>query len=39
MLKEAAYTSYVKPAILCGSKAWCLNESEMYFNEGQRDPW
>ena len=28
-LKGAAYKSYVKPAILYGSKAWCQKESEM----------
>ena len=29
LLKGAVYGSYVKPAILCGSEAWCLKESEM----------
>ena len=28
MLKGAVYWSYVRPAILYGSEAWCLNESE-----------
>ena len=28
-LKEAKYTSYVRPAILQGSEAWCLKESEL----------
>ena len=28
-LKEAVYKSYVRPAILHGSVAWCLEESEM----------
>ena len=29
MLKGAVYKSYVRPAILYGSEAWCLTESEM----------
>ena len=29
MLKGAVYESYVRPAILYGSEAWCLKESEM----------
>ena len=29
MLKGAVYKSYVRPAILYGSEAWCLKESEM----------
>ena len=29
MLKGAVYRSYVKPAILYGSEAWYLKESEM----------
>ena len=29
MLKGAVYKSYVWSAILYGSEAWCLNESEM----------
>ena len=29
MLNGAVYESYLVPAILPGSKAWCLNESEM----------
>ena len=28
-LKAAVYESYVRPAILHGSDAWCLTESEM----------
>ena len=28
-LNEAVYKSYVRSAMLFGSKAWCLNESEM----------
>ena len=28
-LKGAVYRSYVRPAILYGSEAWCLKESEM----------
>ena len=28
-MKGAVYKSYVRPAILCGSVAWCLKESEM----------
>ena len=29
LLKGAVYKSYVSPAVLCGSEAWCLKESEM----------
>ena len=29
MLKGAVYKSYVRPAVLYGSEAWCLRESEM----------
>ena len=29
MLKGAVYKSYERPAILYGSEAWCLKESEM----------
>ena len=29
MLKMAVYMSYVRPAFLYGSEAWCLKESEM----------
>ena len=29
MLKGAVYKCYVRPAILYGSEAWCLKESEM----------
>ena len=28
-LKLAVYESYVRPAMLYGSEAWCLKESEM----------
>ena len=28
-LKEAVYESYIRPAILYGSEAWCLKESVM----------
>ena len=28
-LKAAVYESYIRPAILHGSEAWCLKESEM----------
>ena len=28
-LKGVVYKSYVRPAILYGSEAWCLKESEM----------
>ena len=28
-LNEAVYESYIKPAVLYGSEAWCLNDSEM----------
>ena len=28
-MKGAVYRSYVRPAILYGSEAWCLKESEM----------
>ena len=28
-LKGAVYKSYVRPAIMYGSEAWCLEESEM----------
>ena len=29
MPKGAVYKSYIRPAILCGSEAWSLKESEM----------
>ena len=29
MLKGAVYKSYVRPAMLYGSEAWCLKESVM----------
>ena len=38
-LKGAVYKSYVRPAILYGSKAWRLKESEMGIYKGQKDPW
>ena len=28
-LKGDVHRSYVRPAMLCGSEAWCLRESEM----------
>ena len=28
-LKSAVYKSYVRPAILYGSEAWCLKENEV----------
>ena len=37
--KGAVYMSYVRPAILYGSEAWFLRESEMECYQGQRDPW
>ena len=37
-LKGAVYKSYVRPAILYGSEAWCLKE-RWGFYEGQKDPW
>ena len=36
-LKEAVYKSYVRLAILCGSKACCLRESYIFFCYGRRD--
>ena len=38
-MKGTVYRSCVRPAILYGSEAWCLKESEMGFYEGQKDPW
>ena len=35
-LKEAAYKSYVRPAILYGSEAWCQKESEMEILQTER---
>ena len=29
--KETVYKSYIRPAILYGSEAWCVRESEMGF--------
>ena len=37
MLNKAVYRSYVRPAILYGSEAWCLRESERGILH--RDPW
>ena len=37
--KEAVNKSYIRPAILYGSEAWCLKTSKMEFYEGQKDPW
>ena len=37
-LKEAVYESYVLPAILYGSEAWCLKKIWKFY-EGQKDPW
>ena len=43
--KEAVYESYVRPAILYGSDAWCLKESEMGILQrtegsiGERNVW
>ena len=38
-LKGAVYESYVRPAMLYGSEAWCLIEGEMGIYKGQRDQW
>ena len=35
-LKWAVYTSYVRPAILYGSEAGCLNESEMEISRTEK---
>ena len=35
-LKKSVYRSYVRPAILYGNEAWCLNESEMGFYDRWR---
>ena len=29
LMKGAVYKSYIRPAILYGSEAWCLKESEI----------
>ena len=29
MLKGAVYESYIRPAILYGSEAWCLKKRDM----------
>ena len=36
-LKGAVYDSYVGPAILNGSEAWCLKEIWKFY-DGQKDP-
>ena len=38
-LKGAVYESYVRPAIVCGSEAWCLKECEMKILRRTEDPW
>ena len=38
-LKGAVYKSYIRPAILYGSEAWCLKKVRWEFYEGQKDPW
>ena len=39
-LKGAVYRSYVWPAILYGSEAWCLKESEIgILQRTERSPW
>ena len=39
-LKRAVYKSYVRPAILYGSEALCLEENEIgILQTGQKDPW
>ena len=35
--KWAAYKSYIRPAILYESEAWCMKEC-WKFDEGQKDP-
>ena len=35
-LIAAVYKSYIRPAIVYRSEAWCLNESEMGIFKGQR---
>ena len=40
--KGSVYKSYVRSAILYGSEAWCLKESEMEIKReelGQEDLW
>ena len=32
-LKGAVHKSYVRPAILYGSEAWCLKESDMRISQ------
>ena len=36
--KGAVYNSYVRPAILHGSEAWCLKKI-LELHEGHKDPW
>ena len=38
-LKGSEYKSYVRPAILHGSEAWCQKESEMDIFERRKNPW
>ena len=38
-LKGAVYNSYIRPAILYGSEAWCLKESEMVILRSTEDSW
>ena len=37
-LKRAVYKSYIMPAILYGSEAWCLKVRRKSY-KGQKDPW
>ena len=36
-MKGSVYNSHVRPAILYGSEAWCMQGSEMEFYKGQKD--
>ena len=38
-LKGAVHKSYVRPAILHGSEAWCLKNARWKYYKGQKDPW
>ena len=38
-LKVAVYECCVRPAILYGSEAWCLKESEMGILQRTENPW
>ena len=38
-LKGAVHKSYVRPAILYGSEAWCLKESDMVILRSTEDSW